>query len=348
MEYRKLGNTSLKVSAIGLGTEHLTSQPKETIHNVLHTAVEAGINYIDLLWENPEWWANFEPVFPQFRNRFILAAHWGGDLNQVEKCHQNFDGILTRLCNDHADIGFVTMVDTDVKWRGPAHEALARLIRYKEQGRIGYIGVSSHYGQIARKMVESGLIDMLMVPVNMFRDQDVENKNLYQACNDHGVGLVAMKPYAGGSIFIKTPAISPVQCISYALSQPISTAVTGVKSVNELQAAVDYCKASEDEKNYQAVLANIQHYLVGDCVYCNHCLPCPQNINIGLMIHIADTFQYFPEEEIQAEYETFPIKASDCIECGDCLERCPFNVDIVARLRQVVEYLETHPKELKL
>jgi predicted aldo/keto reductase-like oxidoreductase len=237
MEYRKLGNTDLVVSAIGLGTEYLTNQTKETINDVLRTAVEAGITYIDLLWENPDWWSNFELVFQQYRNRFILAAHWGGNLNQVGICQQNFDGILTRLCHNYADIALVTMIDTEVKWKGRAQEALERLMRYKEQGRIGTIGASSHYAQIARKMVDSGLIDMLMYPVNMFRDEDDENRALYKACVDHGVGLV--------------------------------------------------------------------------------------------------------KDEIWAEYEAFPVKASNCIECGECLDRCPFNVDIIAKIRQVVENLET-------
>jgi predicted aldo/keto reductase-like oxidoreductase len=193
-------------------------------------------------------------------------------------------------------------------------------------------------------MVDSGMIEMLMYPINMFRDADDANKALYQACEDQGVGLVAMKPYAGGGIFIKTPPISPMQCIGYVLSQPIATTVIGVKNADELRAATHYWEAGEEEKDYKVILENIRHYLVGNCVYCNHCLPCPENINIGLMIHVADTYQYFPQDEIQAEYESLSVKASDCIECGDCIERCPFDVDIIAKMRQVVEYLEAVAK----
>ena len=344
MEYRQLGHNDLEVSALGLGTEYLSHQSTETINEVLHLAVDAGINYIDLLWDDPELWSNFIPAFEQNRNRFTVAAHWGGDFNQLDRCQQYFDGILTRLCNNYADIGLVTMIDTEVKWKGCAQEALAHLQHYKKRGQIGMIGASSHYVQLARKMVDSGLIDVLMYPINMFRDADDENKSLFQACEDQGVGLVAMKPYAGGSIFIKTPPISPVQCIHYVLSQPVSTTVIGVKNVEELRAATYYWEASEEEKNFKVVLENIQHYLVGDCVYCNHCLPCPENINIGLMIHVADTYQYFPKDEIRAEYEAFAVKASACIACGECMERCPFNVDVIARMRQVVEYLEVVDK----
>jgi predicted aldo/keto reductase-like oxidoreductase len=67
MEYRTLGKTGLKVSSTGLGTEYLTNQSEKTIADVLHTAVEADFSYIDLLWDNPDWWSNFEPVFGQYR-----------------------------------------------------------------------------------------------------------------------------------------------------------------------------------------------------------------------------------------------------------------------------------------
>ena len=340
MKHRKLGKTGLEISSTGLGTEYLTNQSAETINAVLHTAVEAGLNYIDLLWNNPDWWNGFEPVFKQYRNQFTLAAHWGGDLNQMDLCQQYFDGILSRLCNGYAEVGLITMIDTDVKWKGCAQEALERLQRYKEQGRIGAIGVSSHLAPIALRMVTSELIDVLMYPVNLFNHSNAENSTLYQACVEYGVGLVAMKPYAGGQVFIKTPPITPTQCIAYVLSQPVSTAVTGVKSEEELGAMLHYWKASDEEKDYSPVLDNIQHYLVGDCVYCNHCLPCPQEINIGRMIQIADAAQYFPLDEIMAEYATIPVKASACIECEECVERCPFDVDVISKMQAAVAFFE--------
>jgi predicted aldo/keto reductase-like oxidoreductase len=260
----------------------------------------------------------------------------------MDLCQQNFDGILSRLCNHYAEIGLITMIDTEVKWKGSAQAALNRLQRYKEQGRIGMIGVSSHFASMSIKMVNSGLIDMLMCPVNLFRHSNDENTTLYQTCVERGVGLVAMKPYAGGQVFVKAPPITPTQCLAYVLSRPVSTAVTGVKSIEELGAALHYGESSEEEKDYHPVLDNIQHYLVGDCVYCNHCLPCPQDINIGQMIHLADVAQYFPVDEALAEYATLPVKASACSECGRCIERCPFHVDVVGKMRKAVEFYETN------
>ena len=79
------------------------------------------------------------------------------------------------------------------KMAGRRAASAARPPRYKEQGRIGAIGASSHYAQTALRMVNSGLIDVLMYPVNLFRHGDDHNAALYQACAEQGVGLVAME-----------------------------------------------------------------------------------------------------------------------------------------------------------
>ena len=67
-------------------------------------------------------------------------------------------------------------------------------------------------------------------------------------------------------------------------------------------------------------------------MYCNHCLPCPVSIDIGRTTRLADTVRYGINNEIRAEYEALPAKASACIECGNCVERCPFGVDAIANM----------------
>jgi len=94
------------------------------------------------------------------------------------------------------------------------------------------------------------------------------------------------------------------------------------------------------EKAYRSVIANIHDVLAGQCVYCHHCLPCPQDIEIGWIIWHVDQTRGGISDELRSWYSGFPVKASACIECGDCMERCPFDVDIVAKMRQAVELFE--------
>jgi predicted aldo/keto reductase-like oxidoreductase len=333
MEYRQLGKTSLVVSGLGLGTEHI-GESRENIECILHLAVDAGINYIDLFF-----WDQLGSILNHYRNHFILAAHWEG-----------LENILANISNGYVEIGMLTMIDTETKWSGQAQESLEQLRRYKEQGRIGYIGISSHRVPIAIKAVNSGLIDVLMYPVNLTSYAIEADRTLYQACADQGVGLVAMKPYAGGTLFVtagRPSGITPVQCLAYTLSLPVSTAVTGVKNADELQAALYYWEAADEEKDCRSVIANIRHHLgdrniyLGQCVYCNHCLPCPQNIAIGEIIRIVNLVEATDIEEALAEYAGLQVKASDCTECGVCVEQCPFDVDVMAKLRRAVELFES-------
>jgi predicted aldo/keto reductase-like oxidoreductase len=89
------------------------------------------------------------------------------------------------------------------------------------------------------------------------------------------------------------------------------------------------------------VLSNLRDRLAGQCVYCHHCLPCPENIDIGWVIWHVDQVRGRDVAQVREWYAEFPVKASACVECGVCLERCPFDVDIYAKLREAVALFET-------
>ena len=238
----------------------------------------------------------------------------------------------------------------------------------KKEGKARFIGLSSHYVPVALKAVNSGHIDVLMFPVNpafdtLPADMDVEalwqdssykeagaasdkstpqRRELYHACAIQGVGLVAMKPYAAGRLFVKeNPSrivLTPVQCINYALSQPgVCTVVPGCRTVPEMRTALAFLDAADKEKDYSSIDINSVWKLRGSCMYCNHCLPCPVGIDIGMTIRITDTAKYGTTDSVLSEYEALLSKASDCTECSVCVERCPFDVDIIANMIQAVD-----------
>jgi predicted aldo/keto reductase-like oxidoreductase len=151
MEYRKLGRTGLDVSIIGLGTEHL-EQTRETMEEVLRMAVEAGVNYVDLVYDDPEgapdFWNSLAPVLRAYRGELILAAHWGkgpgrgGDLDGARRC---LDEVLARIGNDYAEVVVIATIDTEDQWDDWGQRAAGRLVRYKQEGRVGHIGMSGHF-----------------------------------------------------------------------------------------------------------------------------------------------------------------------------------------------------------
>lgn len=82
-------------------------------------------------------------------------------------------------------------------------------------------------------------------------------------------------------------------------------------------------------------------HLAGQCVYCQHCLPYPDGIEVGWIIWHVDQARGGNVDQIREWYAEFRVKASECVECGICVERCPFGADIMSKFREAVALFET-------
>lgn len=343
MEYRQLCRTGLDVGVIGLGIEHL-EQTKETMDHVLGTAVDAGVNYVDFVYPELDYWEALGSVIRSHRSNLILACHWGsGPRFDLDFCQRTFDNILSCVGNDFVEVAIMTMATDESRPEQWIQESLERLRRYQEWGQVGWIGASGHEPAGAMGLVGRGLLDVLMFGVNMIEAREEDKRAVYEACARQGVGLVAMKPYFGGTLLYvdgEATSITPAQCLAYVLSLPVSTTVPGPKNVEELRATLHYLAATDQERDYDSAIANMHHDLAGHCVYCNHCLPCPQSIDIGQTILRVDFAQAGVTDELSAWYDILEVRASECNECGVCMERCPFDVDVIAKMRRAVELFE--------
>jgi predicted aldo/keto reductase-like oxidoreductase len=154
-----------------------------------------------------------------------------------------------------------------------------------------------------------------------------------------------MKPYAAGWLFNRENAssivLTPTQCISYALAQPgVCTVVPGCKNAAHVREALSYLNASDTEKDYGKVISGSKWDLKGSCMYCNHCLPCPAGINIAAVTRLADSAGKGISENMKVKYGGLASKGSDCLECGACMERCPFGVDVVSNMKRAVDLFD--------
>ena len=354
METRTLGRTGREVGVIGLGTEHLLADRKN-MNALLDLAVSGGVNYIDLFSDPSsgslsDYIEAIGPAVSRHRERLVLCIHWGFTHNEpINQCQLGFDQALERLGGDYAEIGMLTMVDSESMWNGWAQEAIERIRRYQHDGRVGFIGLSSHNADIARMAVESNLIDVLLFPVNIYQHPgDPARAALLDTCAKQKVGVVAMKPYHGGRLLRsegRPTGITPVQCLHYVLSQPVATIVPGARNISEMSEALRYLHASDEEKQFASLHEDLKDRLRGQCVDCKHCLPCPQEIDIPLVINSLEYVEFYGGSRIfaQSSWETYaslPVKASECIECEVCLERCPFEVDIIGKMHRAVVVFE--------
>lgn len=365
MEYRTLGRSGLPVSAISLGTEYLINLSPEHVATVIHEAIAQGINYFDLFFAQPEFRDMMGAILQPYRKQVMLAGHLGAtwtngqsDKTRDPKLAEEYlHDFLRRYHTDYVDVLMLHNCDPqeDYDHLMRADGLLGAALEAKRKGVARLIGFSGHTPATSLQAVTSGYVDLLMFPINIAGHALPGKKELFEACAAHNVALVAMKPYAGGKLLQqtqsismenwqtgggdvtlqKTIAITPAQCLAYVMAQPgLSTIVPGCKDLPQLHAALAYFHASEKERDFSAVMSSFQRYIEGECVYCNHCLPCPSSIDIGQTIRLFETAQRSMTDALRTAYDALDADASDCVQCGACEDRCPFGVHVIEKMEQ--------------
>lgn len=374
MRYRALGKTGLKVSEIGLGAEWLERHSAREVSEVILHCEEAGINILDCWMSEPNVRSNIGAAIKGRRERWIIQGHlgstWQGEqyvkTRDIEQAAAAFDDLLKRLGTDYIDLGMIHFVDEEEEFhRIMEGEFYAYAGELKEKGTIRHIGMSTHNPAVAKMAAESGRIEMILFSINPAFDmlpasEDIteyfkedyeeelggiapERAELYKICEKNGVGITVMKGYAGGRLFsaetspFKT-ALTPVQCLHYALTRPaVASVLAGYDTPEHVDQAVAYETASEEEKDYATVLANAPaHAYYGQCTYCGHCAPCPSGIDIAMVNKLYDLAVMQPEvpASLKAHYDGLSANGGDCVECKSCEANCPFGVVITEKMKK--------------
>ena len=378
MQYRRLGKTNLMVSEIGLGGEWLERHNYEECKAVIDCADKWGINILDCWMSEPNVRTNIGKALAGRRERWFIQGHIGSTwqdgqyarTRDVDACRIAFEDLLTRLQTEYIDLGMMHFVDQESDWdlavNGPYMEYVKEL---KASGKIRHIGMSTHNPAMAKKAAESGFVEMILFSINpafdllppteniddYFAEEyqeglggiDPERRALYRLCEQNDVGITVMKPYAGGRLFdgSHSPfgvALTPVQCIHYCLTRPgVAAVMAGYDSPEHVEAAVAYESASDEEKNYAAVLAKAPRHTFGqgECTYCGHCRPCPVGIDIAMVNKYYDlaVMQEEVPAAVREHYLALERRADACIGCRGCEGRCPFGVKIADRMKKTAE-----------
>lgn len=370
MRYNKLGRTDLDVSVIGVGLEHMKGQPREVIVSTIRRAIERGVNYLDVVFSMPDYLDNIGAGIQGRRDRVLLTAHLGSTdkdgqyckTRSLKRCQAAFHDVLDRLDTGYVDVLFLHNFNTPKDWERASRGFLDLALRLREEGQARFLGISGHDPEVMEMVVTQGVVDIVMFPINFFGHAMPRRQELLEQCAKQEIGVVAMKPFGGGKLLNKTgtirvpkyqtggeayrakikPGITPVQCLSYVMSQiGVSIALPGVKNPGELAAALDVLEADEKARDFSDLLTDFDRYVEGECTYCNHCLPCPALIDVGQVNRLLDEARLVSGENLQEAYRAMPAPASACTECGACVTRCPFGVDVIARMQEAVELFES-------
>lgn len=377
MDYRILGRTGFKVSEIGMGCEGFLDKPYAEVEAFVDAMEAGGVNCIDLYTPNPEFRSNLGRALRGRREKFVLQAHlctiWkDGQYKRTRNLAEvktGFEDQLQRLETGYVEIGMIHYVDSMEDWHTVIKSGILDYVQeLKNRGRIGSAGLSSHNPAVALAAVNTGLIDVLMFSVNPCYDllpasEDVESlwdeetykaplinidpqrQELYETCQRLGVGITVMKAFGGGDLLSNNSpagkALTLYQCLSYALTRPaVATVMSGARTLEELKTSIAYATASEEEKDYASALAALPKVSwKGHCMYCGHCAPCPAGIDVAAVtkfLNLAAAQGAVPET-VREHYAALPHQAGECIRCGACDKRCPFEVAAMSNMEKAAE-----------
>lgn len=322
MEYRILGKTGLKVSRMGFGGIPIQKIDAEGTRTLMRKLLDAGINYIDTArgYTVSEEYIGYG--LEGIRDHFILATKSGS--RDREGMARDIDISLRNLRTDYIDLYQLhNPSPADLDKACAAGGALEALLQAKADGRIRHIGVTAHSAEVFRRALELPWVETVMFPYNIVETQGEE---LIRLCGEKNVGFIAMKPLAGGAIEDATLALRFVTANPH-----VTVVIPGMAEPRELEqnlaAVSDTAPLSQAEGEKMGAVRDAlgTHF----CRRCNYCAPCTAGISIySVFLMEGYLTRYGLEDWAKARYNAMPKTASDCVGCGICETRCPYQLPI--------------------
>lgn len=334
MEKRVLGRTGFEVSVVGLGGIPIQQCDQETANDIVKAAHENGINFIDTARGytiSEELLGN--AIKKVGREKFIVATKSMGRTYDAIKA--DFETSYKHLGLDYIDLFQLHNVSKPEQFEQVMSDdgALKFLNEMKEQGLIKEIGVSSHSADMMLKLLDTGHFSTIQFPFNAVESQGIP---VFKKAKEMNVGTIVMKPIAGGVLMNHG-----LESLRYILENDfITVVIPGMKSVEEVEinatAGNDFRPLTDEER--AELVADGESLGPNFCRRCGYCAPCTVGIDIPT-IFTFDLYltKYNLGEWAKSRYESQAVNAKDCIECGICETRCPYNLPIIEKLKGVSE-----------
>lgn len=368
MEYRQLPRGTERIGVLGLGMGGIQHTPPGEIEAIIRKAMDHGVNFFDLCAGGAVY-APFGRAIRGRREQVYLQCHFGavydekgeyGWCRDFQTIKKTFQWELETLGTDYVDFGFLHCVDELEDFDKLVEMGLPDYLKeLKAQGVVRHIGFSSHTPAVANRILDTGLVDMMMFSINPAYDFEKgdeygigsvnERFRLFRRCQSEGVGISVMKPFFAGRLLQadQSPfgaALSHYQCLQYSIDRPgVLVAVPGVQTMEQLDQLLGFLTAGEAEKDYSVIGSFHAEAIRGTCVYCNHCQPCPAGIDIGLVNKYYDLA--LAGDTIAAKHYTkLSVQADACLHCGHCESRCPFGVAQESRMKEIDAWFATRKR----
>ena len=333
MEYKILGKTGLNISRLGFGGIPIQKIDAEGTKVLIERLIADGVNFIDTArgYTVSEQYLGY--ALDGVREKFVVATK-STSRTKVDMA-KDIEESLKNLRTDYIDLYQLHNPGaSDMKTVVSEGGALEALLEAKAVGKIRHIGITLHSIEVFKQAIELPWVETIMFPYNIVETQGEE---LIAECAKKNIGFICMKPLAGG-------AIEDVEtALRFTFSNPaVSVVIPGMAEISEItqNVAVASNTSPLTQKETDKILKIRESLGTNFCRRCNYCAPCTAGINISGVFLLEGYFsRYDLKEWAQYRYDQFDKHASDCIECGVCESRCPYNLPIRQMLKKSAEIM---------
>lgn len=330
MRKRILGRTGLEVTEVGFGGIPIQRVDAKQTKKLLDACLERGMNFLD----SARGYTISETLIGQAiegkRDQWIIATK--STARDYESMKADVEISLNNLKTDYIDLYQFHFVKTEAELNMILSEdgAYKALLEAKAAGKIKHIGITSHSVDVLELALQKDRFETIQFPYNPVESQ---GEAIFEKAKAQNVGVILMKPIAGGAI--QKGEVS----IKYVLNNPnVTVAIPGMDSLEQVEKNTAVAKApltlsKEDLDEIKAIKDELDG---GFCRRCNYCAPCTQGIDIPSQFVLEGyLMRYNLEDWANDRYQGLKIKADNCIQCGDCETRCPYDLPIGEMMQRV-------------
>ena len=352
--YRPLGQTGLMVSDVSAGSTRLHQHDDPV--GFLNAMLDRGVNYIDA---SPDYAPQSEEIIRQAiqgrdREKLVLATKFctaEGHLRQgssVQAYMRSMESAITRLGTDYIDVAHIHSCDSLERLLDPnVHEAVDRL---REQGKVRFMGVSTHtpnLAEVANGAIDSGRFDVMMLAYH--HGAWPSQHDIIKRAAAKGIGIVAMKTLKGakhnGLKDFDLERDSYTQAaFKWVLANPnVSNLVISFFNEQHLDEYL-YASGQALTHNDVAVLQKYDELIAGTHCFqhCDACMEsCPGDVPIPDVLRHRMYFEDYGDTAAARQgYAKLAVNAAACVSCdAPCAGACPENIAIPERMAQAHEML---------
>ena len=375
MKYRKIGRIDGEFSALGFGTMRLPTLGKDSEIDeplaiaMIRRAIDNGVNYVDTAW--PYHGGQSERLVGKalkdgYRRKVSVATKlpvW--DVNSLDDCDRIFNEQLARLETDHVEFYLLHCLYKGVWPKMRDLGVVQWAERQQKAGRVGHIGFSFHDDfETFKEILDYRDWAFCQIQYNYVNEKTQAGTEGLEYAASKGVGVVVMEPLFGGTLANPPQEVQGVwdaaernydpidMALRWLWNKPeVAVVLSGMSAMEHVQRNLASAERSgigtldqQDLEIIAKVQARYEDFSPIPCTKCGYCMPCPTGIDIPAMFALYNDAVVFKGNSMTLSRNLYAMTAEDkrasaCVACKECQEKCPQHIEISEMMKKVHEEL---------